>query len=90
MTHKRGFVIFQKNCGNNSVVECNLAKVEVAGSNPVSRSIDKKARRCCDGLFPIGYLSSSTPDRGRAQGINSSKVKYKFNMLIMQSYYYKY
>ena len=25
-------------CGNNSVVECNLAKVEVAGSNPVSRS----------------------------------------------------
>ena len=27
--------------GNNSVVECNLAKVEVAGSNPVSRSIRK-------------------------------------------------
>ena len=25
--------------GNNSVVECNLAKVEVAGSNPVSRSM---------------------------------------------------
>ena len=25
-------------CGNNSAVECNLAKVEVAGSNPVSRS----------------------------------------------------
>jgi hypothetical protein len=25
--------------GNNSAVECNLAKVEVAGSNPVSRSI---------------------------------------------------
>ena len=25
-------------CGSNSVVECNLAKVEVAGSNPVSRS----------------------------------------------------
>ena len=24
--------------GNNSVVECNLAKVEVAGPNPVSRS----------------------------------------------------
>jgi hypothetical protein len=24
--------------GSNSVVECNLAKVEVAGSNPVSRS----------------------------------------------------
>ena len=26
--------------GNNSVVECNLAKVEVAGSNPVSRSMN--------------------------------------------------
>ena len=25
--------------GSNSVVECNLAMVEVAGSNPVSRSI---------------------------------------------------
>ena len=24
--------------GNNSVVECDLAKVKVAGSNPVSRS----------------------------------------------------
>src|SRR5678816_4276485 len=29
--------IFAKS-GNNSVVECDLAKVEVAGSNPVSRS----------------------------------------------------
>ena len=27
-----------KTSGNNSVVECDLAKVEVAGSNPVSRS----------------------------------------------------
>jgi hypothetical protein len=25
--------------GNSSVVECDLAKVEVAGSNPVSRSM---------------------------------------------------
>ncbi len=30
---------FVWNSGNNSVVECNLAKVEVAGSNPVSRSM---------------------------------------------------
>jgi hypothetical protein len=29
--------------GNNSAVECNLAKVEVAGSNPVSRSISFSA-----------------------------------------------
>jgi hypothetical protein len=28
--------------GNNSVVECNLAKVEVAGPNPVSRSKKNK------------------------------------------------
>ena len=28
-----------KECGSNSVVECNLAKVEVEGSNPFSRSI---------------------------------------------------
>ena len=32
-------------CGRNSVVECNLAKVEVAGSNPVARSIDEKKPR---------------------------------------------
>jgi hypothetical protein len=25
--------------GSNSVVECDLAKVEVVGSNPISRSI---------------------------------------------------
>ena len=38
------FRIPDKKCfpssGNNSVVECDLAKVEVAGSNPVSRSKD--------------------------------------------------
>ena len=30
--------IIEFRCGTNSVVECDLAKVEVAGSNPVSRS----------------------------------------------------
>ena len=30
--------------GNNSVVECDLAKVEVAGSNPVSRSTSLLSR----------------------------------------------
>ncbi|KUJ95604.1 MAG: hypothetical protein PWR24_1949 [Desulfonauticus sp.] len=38
--------------GSNSVVECNLAKVEVAGSNPVSRSI----------LYTFLYFSSSLKD----------------------------
>ena len=28
-------------CGNDSVVECHLAKVKVAGSSPVSRSIKR-------------------------------------------------
>jgi hypothetical protein len=28
-------------CGSNSAVECNLAKVEVGGSNPLSRFMFK-------------------------------------------------
>ena len=28
-------------CGSDSVVECHLAKVKVAGPNPVSRSISE-------------------------------------------------
>ena len=40
--------------GNNSVVECDLAKVEVAGSNPVSRSrIDPGGRKAA-GVFIAG------------------------------------
>ena len=34
------FLMIVKASGSNSVVECNLAKVEVAGSNPVSRSMN--------------------------------------------------
>ena len=33
------------------MVECNLAKVEVAGSNPVSRSIYKKTTRISGSFF---------------------------------------
>src|SRR5207302_8038943 len=33
--------------GSNSVVECDLAKVEVAGSNPVSRSTDSVPGALC-------------------------------------------
>ena len=32
-------VSYSEMSGSSSVVECNLAKVDVAGSNPVSRSI---------------------------------------------------
>jgi hypothetical protein len=38
LTSVGGGIIFLMICGNSSVVERNLAKVEVAGSNPVSRS----------------------------------------------------
>ena len=36
--HVYAFVIIKGLSGSNSVVECDLAKVEVAGSTPVSRS----------------------------------------------------
>ena len=40
--------------GNNSVVECNLAKVEVAGSNPVSRSKSlRRTRRIARGTLSV-------------------------------------
>ena len=42
--------------GNNSVVECNLAKVEVAGSNPVSRSIPS-----CLSSEPVPQSPNSMP-----------------------------
>jgi hypothetical protein len=32
-------------CGSNSAVECHLAKVDVAGSNPVSRSKNRGSVR---------------------------------------------
>lgn len=32
-------VATEGSCGSNSVVECHLAKVDVEGSNPFSRSI---------------------------------------------------
>jgi hypothetical protein len=41
MLTKKGYPYIKFFCllgGNNSVVECDLAKVEVAGSTPVSRS----------------------------------------------------
>ena len=42
--------------GNNSVVECDLAKVEVAGSNPVSRSNFEP-----QGAYPAGVLRCVVP-----------------------------
>ena len=38
-------IITRPACGSDSVVECDLAKVEVAGSNPVFRSIYGKPQK---------------------------------------------
>ena len=50
--------------GSNSVVECDLAKVEVAGSNPVSRSIT--AENCAENG---DFESSENGDAESSKGI---------------------
>ena len=55
-------------CGNNSVVECDLAKVEVAGSNPVSRSsflLKFLVSLCC-------FCSSAPSPSGKAEVCKTS------------------
>ena len=50
------------------MVECNLAKVEVAGSNPVSRSIFFLffgMRQCEIGLLPEGHAGEIAGQVGR-------------------------
>ncbi len=47
-------------CGSDSVVECHLAKVKVAGPNPVSRSMRKQNENEPQGSFDI---SGSDDDR---------------------------
>jgi hypothetical protein len=44
LTKKRFSIILIVKSGNSSMVERNLAKVDVAGSNPVSRSIGGVAK----------------------------------------------
>src|SRR5204863_5049172 len=56
---------FSRSSGNNSVVECDLAKVEVAGSNPVSRSnFRSHGLRASDGWQP-SLQCSREPTRER-------------------------
>ena len=63
------------NCGNNSVVECNLAKVDVEGSNPFSRSNvaslleSGKAAPKRSGLVP----ASTNPRDSRPSATNPSR-----------------
>ena len=48
--------------GSNSAVECNLAKVEVAGSNPVSRSTFRPWAKL---MIFFGWLAlAATPKAG--------------------------
>ena len=51
-------------CGNNSVVECNLAKVDVAGSNPVSRSLNKVQKKLslCGSFFCTANVSRNNSE----------------------------
>ena len=49
--------------GSNSVVECNLAKVDVEGSNPFSRSI-----------FLSKFTQENQVDRQRCQVLDSASV----------------
>ena len=57
---QRYLYISRTSCGNNSVVECNLAKVEVAGSNPVSRSISNQGSLLAGCLFHFASLQICT------------------------------
>ena len=60
--------------GNNSVVECDLAKVEVAGSNPVSRSIFLPSELAREyGASEGGRVVSGAPSpRGKAEVCKTS------------------
>jgi hypothetical protein len=64
--------------GNNSVVECDLAKVEVAGSNPVSRSISYLRSRATPSISlarwvpAVGFGHSTSPAGLRPQPLTLS------------------
>jgi hypothetical protein len=47
--------------GTNSVVECNLAKVEVAGSNPVSRFYFQRRRKQSNAQQRRGECGNERP-----------------------------
>src|SRR5579883_93210 len=48
-------------CGINSAVECQLPKLKVAGSNPVSRS--KIREKCREVAAAFAHLSARDPQR---------------------------
>ena len=78
----------RRESGNNSVVECDLAKVEVAGSNPVSRSNLRSLTRAFGwqaefrsppsregGLTAPRLRRHLPPDRRRSQVVRQRSAK---------------
>ena len=61
--------------GNNSVVECDLAKVEVAGSNPVSRSNLRSRARASVGKPSEGCPPTSRAPRRRRSAVASATAE---------------
>ena len=64
--------------GNNSVVECDLAKVEVAGSNPVSRSNlrtdSMMIPTCCFARCPSTAQDAPSDVEGRGSEVPPSAL----------------
>jgi hypothetical protein len=65
--------------GSNSAVECDLAKVEVAGSNPVSRSNLKKLLFLP--VFAASFSSSSLKRSLKPKSIVSSPPNTPFRAM---------
>ena len=59
------------------MVECNLAKVEVAGSNPVSRSTTKTSRLVAGfflPVYPVDVNSEQWSVNSEQWSVNSEQV----------------
>ena len=61
LTPSPGLFMNPPSCGSNSAVECNLAKVEVEGSNPFSRST------ICRGV-PVGWRRGASRPKSLQDG----------------------
>src|SRR5690349_23282453 len=79
--------------GSNSAVECDLAKVEVAGSNPVSRSrkslyfLDHKGAKAEIFLFVffgISVVQSSSGSPRRARTFDEFEVEAQGSVRIVE------
>jgi hypothetical protein len=70
-------------CGNNSVVECQLPKLKVAGSNPVSRS--KKYRALIlNGIRAFLFIVFPMADLAFSAVAGSLKDKYRVQSCLVR------